>query len=188
MPYSDMLLRPAEPEDAMAVARVHVRSWQAAYRALLPNEYLNRLRPEDRAQRYDFTHQDPLKPYTIVAADSTTVYGFVTTMPSRDDDLPGYGELCALYVDPEQWGQGIGASLIVAARSRFAHLGFQNAFLWLLTGNMRAAHFYQIDGWAADGKQRTDTVWGVRVEEVRYRRVLGAANGNAGRNSQVSLK
>src|SRR3984885_11964090 len=64
-----MLLRPAEPEDAMAVARVHVRSWQAAYRALLPDDYLDQLRPEDRAQSYDFASLDPLKPRTIVAVE-----------------------------------------------------------------------------------------------------------------------
>ena len=31
-----MILRPAEPEDAMPVARVHVRAWQVAYRGLMP--------------------------------------------------------------------------------------------------------------------------------------------------------
>lgn len=40
----------------MAVARVHVRSWQVAYRGLIPDGYLDRLCPEDRAVRYDFTH------------------------------------------------------------------------------------------------------------------------------------
>jgi hypothetical protein len=64
-----MLLRPAEPEDAIAVARVHVRSWQAAYRTLFPDDYLDQLRPEDRAQKYDFASLDPLKPWTIVAAE-----------------------------------------------------------------------------------------------------------------------
>jgi hypothetical protein len=44
-----MFLRPAEPSDASAVARVHVRSWQAGYRNLLPDQYLDGLRPEDRA-------------------------------------------------------------------------------------------------------------------------------------------
>ena len=38
-----MLLRPAEPADAMGVARVHVRAWQVAYRNLLPDDYLDSL-------------------------------------------------------------------------------------------------------------------------------------------------
>ena len=46
----DMLLRPAEPVDAIAVAHVHVRSWQVAYRTLMPDDYLDQLRPEDRCR------------------------------------------------------------------------------------------------------------------------------------------
>ncbi len=49
MPYSNMLIRPAEPADAMAVARVHVRSSQVAYQTLMPQDYLDQQRPEDRA-------------------------------------------------------------------------------------------------------------------------------------------
>src|ERR1700733_10951207 len=95
-----MRFRPAEPPDAMAVARVHVRSWQAAYRTLLPDDYLDQLRPQDRADSYDFASLDPLKPRTIVAVEDGLIHGFASTAPSRDPDLGDYGKLCALYVDP----------------------------------------------------------------------------------------
>ena len=195
----------------MAVARVHVRSWQAAYRGLLPDDYLDQLRPEDRAPSYDFASLEPLKPRTIVAvepgfpatrysptatraafskespmkfANATEldrksgveglIHGFATTAPSRDPDLTNDGELCALYVDPEQWGRGMGHALVSAARAYLFELGFQHAFLWVLMGNARAERFYQINGWAADGVRRKDTVWGVTVDEVRYQRGLEA--------------
>lgn len=167
-----MLLRPAQPEDAIAVARVHVRSWQTAYRTLLPDDYLDQLRPEDRAEKYDFASRDPRKPQTIVAAEGGLIHGFATTAPSRDSSLPGHGELCALYVDPDQWGRGIGVALVSAARDYLAQAGFQNAFLWVLAGNVRAERFYQRDGWASDGVRRTDTVWGATVDEVHYLRKL----------------
>lgn len=170
-----MLLRPAEPEDAIAVARVHVRSWQAAYRTLLPDDYLDQLRAEDRAQKYDFSNSDPLKPQTIVAVEDGVIYGFATTAPSREPDLPDHGELYALYVDPEQWRRGIGIALMSAARARLAGLGFRSAMLWLLAGNIRAERFYQCDGWACDGKRRTDLVWGITVNEVRFQRRLEGA-------------
>jgi len=169
-----MLLRTAEPDDAIAVARVHVRSWQAAYRKLLPDDYLDQLRPEDRAQKYDFVTLDPLKPHTIVAAEGGLIHGFATTAPSRDPDVTDFGELCALYVDPEQWGRGIGIALVSSARARLFGLGFRSAVLWVLARNVRAERFYQIDGWAPDGLSRTDSVWGVTVDEVRYRRGLEA--------------
>ena len=167
-----MQLRPANPDDALEVARVHVRSWQAAYRSLLPDEYLDQLRPEDRAQRYDFAHLDPQKPWTIVAIENGQICGFASTSPSRDPDLPGHGELCALYVDPEWWSQRVGLALVEAARTRLYTHGHRNALLWLLAGNVRAARFYQCDHWAPDGQRRTDTVWGLTVDEFRYQRII----------------
>ena len=180
VPYSGMLIRLAAPDDAMAVARVHVRSWQVGYRGLLPDEYLDQLRPEDRAERYDFGTRDPLKPRTIVAADGAGIQGFATTMPSRDADLTDHGELCALYVDPEQWGRGIGAALIGAARAHLFEAGFRGALLWVLVGNDRATRFYESDRWIADGQSRTDSVWGATVNEVRYRRGLEAPDPEDG--------
>jgi GNAT superfamily N-acetyltransferase len=172
VPYFRMLLRAAEPADTMSVARVHVRSWQWAYRGLLPDEYLDNLRPEDRAQRYDFATRDPQRPQTIVALEAGLIRGFATTAPSRDSDLAGYAELYALYVDPDYWGHGIGKALILSARERLAALGFENALLWVLMGNVRADRFYRKDQWTPDGLHRKDTVWGVTVNEIRYQRKL----------------
>jgi GNAT superfamily N-acetyltransferase len=168
----DVQLRPAEPNDVLAVARVHVRSWQVAYRNLIPDDFLDALRPEDRAARYDFAASDVRKPWTILAVDGRDILGFATTSPSRDSDLPDHGELCALYVDPPHWGRGIGAALISAARARLSELGFRNALLWVLEGNVRAERFYRADLWTPDGVRRTDSRRGVTLHEVRYRRAL----------------
>jgi len=167
-----MLLRPAEPADALDVARVHVRSWQVGYRKLLPDEYLDGLRPEQRAERYDFATTDVRRPTTVVATESGVICGFATTAPAHDLDVPQCGELCALYVDPDWWGQGVGTALISAARTRLFDQGFRHAVLWLLAGNQRAERFYRIDQWMPDGQSRTETVWGVSVHEIRYQRAL----------------
>lgn len=167
-----MVLRPAEPADALAVARVHVRSWQTAYRNLLPDRYLDQLRPEDRAEKYNFGSTDPFHPRTIVATEEGVIHGFATASPARDREMADYGELCALYVDPDRWGRGIGVALVSAARAHLVGLAFQNALLWVLAGNIRAERFYRCDQWLPDGMRRTDDVWGVRVDELRYRRAL----------------
>ena len=167
-----MLLRPAEPDDAIAVARVHVRSWQAAYRTLLPDDYLDQLRAEDRAAKYDFASFDPLKPRTMVAAEKNLIVGFATTSPARDPDLSDHGELCALHVDPGYWGRSIGMALVSAARANLVKIGFRCAMLWVLEGNVRAERFYRIDQWVPDGLRRTDSIWGITVNELRFRRGL----------------
>lgn len=167
-----IIIRPAEPEDALAVARVHVQSWRRAYAGLLPEAYLADLRAEERAAKYDFSNSDPSKPQTIVAAEDMRILGFATVSPSHDQDLPDHGELSALYVDPEFWGQRFGLALMKAARMRLLDIGFRTAFLWLLVGNARAARFYEADGWRQDGLKRSREVWRALVDEVRYRRSL----------------
>lgn len=167
-----MLLRPAVPEDTLAVARVHLSAWRAAYRTLLPDEYLDRLSAEERALKYDFPNPDPLTPQTIVAEEGEMIVGFATTSRSRDESLKDFGELCALYVDPECWGRGFGVALAAAARARLIQLGFSDALLWVLKGNSRAERFYRNDSWSPDGHERTDVVWGATVEEIRYLRHL----------------
>ena len=169
-----MLLRLAEPHDALAVAQVHVRSWQEAYQGLLPDNYLAQLRAEDRASQYDFATRDPLKPRTIVALEDGQILGFATTAPSRDADLADYGELCALYVHPDRWGKGIGTALVAAARAHLFESGFRDALLWVLAGNLRAERFYRADLWTPDSQRRTQTLWGVTVDESRYLRRLAA--------------
>ena len=164
-----MMVRPAEPDDAMNVARVHVRAWQSGYRGILPQEYLDGLRAEDRARRYDFASRDPSHPATLVAVDAGAILGFATTLPSRE---AGLGELAALYVDPDSWSRGIGTALVSAARARLRDQGLRSAVLWLLAGNRRGERFYRGDGWLPDGTVRKDVVWGVEVDEVRYGRPL----------------
>ena len=86
--------------------------------------------------------------------------------------MPERGELCALYVDPDWWGRGIGAALASAARAQLREQGFREALLWLLAGNVRGDRFYRRDGWVTDGFARKDVVWGVEVDELRYCRRL----------------
>jgi ribosomal protein S18 acetylase RimI-like enzyme len=167
-----MLIRAAEPDDALGVARVHVRAWQVGYRHLLPDDYLARLRPEERAQRYDFANRDLQRPKTLVAAEDGAIRGFATIAPARDADMPGCGELCALYVDPECWGRGLGRALLAIAQEHLAERGYRQAVLWLLAGNIRAERLYRAGGWEPDGQARTERIWDIAVDEIRYRRPL----------------
>jgi GNAT superfamily N-acetyltransferase len=156
-----MLIRPAIPADALAVARVHVRAWQVGYQGLLPAVYLDSLRAEDRAARYTFG--DKSGPSTSVAVDGEAIVGFFTL--HRD-------ELSALHVAPEAWRRGVGSALIAKARADLAASGLSRAWLWLLAGNTRARKFYERDGWTPTGEKRSDVVWGAAVEELRHERQL----------------
>jgi ribosomal protein S18 acetylase RimI-like enzyme len=62
-------LRDARRGDELAVAGVHVRSWQEAYRGLMPGEFLDALEPRDRAGTYEFDGGEGA-PTTVVAVAS----------------------------------------------------------------------------------------------------------------------
>ena len=97
-----MLVRPARPEDAAAVAAVHVRTWQAAYEHVFGAE---RLAAIDHTRRRALAERAIASGGVAVAVDDDgSVVGFVSVGPSSDVD--GEGELYAIYVLPEAWGSG----------------------------------------------------------------------------------
>jgi GNAT superfamily N-acetyltransferase len=153
------------------MARVQVRSWQWAYRGLIAQDYLDGLEPQTWAGRYTFGRVGIGLPSTLVAVDGSAICGLATTGLCRDKDLPNFGELMAIYVDPIQVGTGVGRALITAARERLCVV-FAQAALWVLDGNVRARLFYERDGWGFDGTRRTRSYGEAPVHEVRYRRTV----------------
>ena len=92
-----MHIRQARPGDELAVATVHVRTWQVAYRGLLPDALLDGMRPEHRAARYTFADQGTGRPQTFLAHDGDQLRGLAAFGPTRDRDVDGLGEIrCAV--------------------------------------------------------------------------------------------
>ena len=147
-------VRLAEPDDAVGIARVHVRSWQLGYRELLPDSYLDALRVEDRAAAYRFGGEEA--PTTLVTEQDGVIRGFATARRAEDVGDQRVGELLALYVDPDGWGRGVGRRLLHAVRKELADRGHAEAILWVLVGNDRADRFYGVDGWVLDRGRRRD--------------------------------
>jgi len=170
------VVRPARAEDAGQIALVHVRSWQGAYRGLIPQAYLEGLDVAQRTQMWERTLAETEDPNAgvLVADEGGSVVGFVGYFPSRDPDAdPGLvGEIGAIYLLPGAWGGGIGRRLMDAAIDRLAGAGFAQATLWVLDSNVRARRFYEAGGWSADGTAKQDDSRGFPLSEVRYRRSL----------------
>jgi len=140
---------------------------------LIGDEFLDSLQPEQRVDWYHFDPATPADPQTIVALTGERIVGFSSFGPTRDDDARGAGEIYALYVDPDQWGAGVGHRLLDDSRRRLEDAGYTEAVLWVLRGNAGAERFYRADGWRRDGASRMEDPYGPRVEVRRFRRRLG---------------
>lgn len=171
------LIRRAVLADADAIGLVHVRSWQAAYRGKIPQDYLDGLDPVRRSRvwRQIMEESDPSRGGVLVAvAESVGITGFTNFGPSRDDDadLTVTGEVYAIYAAPDAWATGTGRALMGNAVEELARLGYTDAVLWVLDSNERARRFYALAGWEEDGASKTDGSRGFDITEVRYRRRL----------------
>ncbi|MEU8762621.1 GNAT family N-acetyltransferase [Streptomyces sp. NPDC048659] len=163
-------VRAATVADAAAIAEVHVRSWRAAYRGLVPDAYLDGLDAGERAERWRERLGGPDAP-TVLLAERAGPVGFACFRACGDADAdPAVtAELAALYAVPEAWGLGVGRALMTAAYGAMAAAGFRTARLWVLEGNPRARAFYEAAGWRPDGTAVTEETGGRPLTELRYR-------------------
>ncbi|QBR75018.1 GNAT family N-acetyltransferase [Microbacterium sediminis] len=152
------LIRPAVPDDAEAIGRIHVAVWQHAYAGLLPQQALDELDPVARGAWW--------RKGLITGAASAWVavrggeiVGFAGAGPAVGE--PEITQLYTLYVLPEHHGTGVAGPLTAAA------IGDGPALLNVLDGNARAIRFYEKIGFRFDGHTSTERLFGIEVVEHR---------------------
>jgi GNAT superfamily N-acetyltransferase len=169
----ELVIRAAEGADATAMGAVHVRAWQCAYRGVMPDEYLDALSAEERAEMWRGLLSRPDGSPVAVAVLDGQVVGFATVGAERTEGEPSAsGELYAMNLDPDVWGRGIGRALLHRATDELLRLGFPDAVLWVVPENQRARALSESDGWYADGAVTTEEILGVTVTDIRYRKQL----------------
>lgn len=164
-------VRAAESSDSEGIARVHTLTWQSAYRGLLPDEWLDALRWEDRKVRWDAILSTGNRGKVFVAVDDQNdVLGFASIGVSRDEDedQDRVHELYAIYVAPKQWGEGIGKGLLRTVMKEVPNTAIRLE-LWVLEDNIRGRRFYESQGFTLDGATKLAEIDGYQLEEVRYR-------------------
>jgi len=164
-------IREARPQDAEAIAGIHVRAWQTTYRGQLSDVYLDGLRVEERLDMHRGALDGPPADYRMwVAEDSGRPVGFAVTGKSQDADAEGRtAELYAIYLEPDRMGSGVGRVLFQYAVDDLRERGFRSATLWVLATNERARRFYEIAGWTTDGTVTSERIDCEMRPTMRYR-------------------
>lgn len=154
-------VRPATVEDARAIAALHIASWRATYRGLMPDALLDGLDLDERtAQRARFLEASTHDARgNIVSCSEGAVRAWASWGPERDvtpADASRY-ELYAIYAHPDHVGQGHGRALMdhVVEASRDA--GAKTLAVWVLGGNTPAIRFYARAGFTRDPRTENTT-------------------------------
>ena len=164
-----LIIRPAEVEDAAAIARVHVESWRSTYPGMIPQGYLDRLTVQNRSIGWvRLLERAPPDVITLISEDDDgQVVGFVTGGRLRHHDLRYEAEIASLYVLPGCQRAHHGRRLFLAASHRLAKAGYKGLFIWVLADNTRARKFYEaMDGVAV--AEITRPFAGQPLREIGY--------------------
>ncbi|MGB9245871.1 MAG: GNAT family N-acetyltransferase [Candidatus Acidiferrales bacterium] len=154
--------------DAAALQSLHITTWMATYRGLVPESfYRERSTAHGGRDWADLVRRQRAGGGGVLIARS---YGRISGLcqygPTEDDDDDPVvvGQVHRLYVHPLRQRQGIGRSLLSRATACLQGKGMVEVTLWVLERDSGARAFYEHLGWQSDGSRRFDG-----ATDVRYR-------------------
>lgn len=177
MTFTQTQIRAARPDDAAAIARVHVDTWRDAYAGLVPDAYLTALSEVRQTTLWSQLLARSVEPKAVLVAETMapdgdpTVVGFGNCGPLRNgshaSSLGSYdGEVYTLYVSFDWQGQGLGRGLLTKFLRGLYGSGLNSAVIWVLTANP-ARYFYEAMGGHRVAERR-ETFAGVLLDETAY--------------------
>lgn len=164
----DAALREAQPKDAAGIARVHVESWRAAYRGIIPDQFLAEFSCPDRKRRWTRTLSAPDRREFVYIAQHAAgdIIGFASGGPERGGDPIYRGELYAIYILPAYQRRGLGRAFTALVAERLWQVGMGSMLVWVLADNPWRPFYDALGGHLLYSKQIE--IGGVDLTEVAY--------------------
>jgi ribosomal protein S18 acetylase RimI-like enzyme len=142
-------IRSARPEDAAAIAAVHLASWQSTYAGIISQAYLDALSLEKFVGRWErLLAEAALKSSTILVGvdDAGDVLGFVSGGPARES-CPGFdAELYAIYLLPSAERRGLGRRLFQSLVDKLASEQRTGMYVRVLSNNPATTFYERLGG------------------------------------------
>jgi GNAT superfamily N-acetyltransferase len=163
------MIRPADVDDAAAIARVHVLTWRTTYKELLPAEFLASLTEAGYTDRWRrFISERSSRVYVVQEGDDRgAVVGFASGGRERAGETGYMGELYAIYLVESSQRRGYGRELVRAIAGGLSELGLEDMIVWVLKDNRPARDFYERLG-GVYVRAQPITIGSVTLEEVSY--------------------
>lgn len=144
--------RTPAPEDADAIADLHVTTWCEAYAHLIPDDYFSDayVKGRHRMWEYVLTHPSDNVTIRVAESDGTIVGSAWAGSSSTDDEQPRSRQLYAIYVSTTHYVTRVGQTLLDETP------GDSAATLWITRENPRATAFYIRNGFRFDDVEQID--------------------------------
>lgn len=160
-------VRDARVADADEMGRVMVTSWLAGHRGQMPARAWERRRdqwtPKDSARAWQraLLERDRLPDgvrdcYLVAEDDRGTMIAVACGSVNRADPSGVFGEVHALYVDPNRYGLGVGRLLLQQLSGCLADRGATSVQIGVLAANQGARGFYEALGGQLAGERLFD--------------------------------
>ena len=142
---TEPFVRPAIPDDAEGIAKVHVKGWQEAYVGQLPQHVLDRQSVPARLRMWSgLLQESPASRWTFVAIDPAAgIVGFVGGVRAQPTMYGAAFKVPVLYVLHTHLRRGLGRKLMHALGEAMAGQGAGAVALWSLASNQSARAFYE---------------------------------------------
>lgn len=160
-------LIPLSPQDAQAVADLHLQIWQQAYAPIFGAERLQQL---------------PAAEFHKVWQERLQVGDYQCLGIYKENQLAGFcgwgacsdtiAEIYHFYLHPAYWGQGIAEQAMEQLLRTISHQAYPEVLLWVLKDNLRAQRFYQKWGFSPTGAEQQRTRYGLLLHEIQLKRTL----------------
>ena len=144
----EFTIREAAPDDAQAIAEVHIASWRTSYTDIFPPEVIENLDVKRRAKMWLESIEKRVNNIFLYVAENLEgqIVGFAGGGKQGQEPIKGYdGELRVMYILEEYQKQGIGSKLFEAVSKRMAAEGMNSMLAWVLVENPSRA-FYEKKG------------------------------------------
>lgn len=141
---TEVVVRPAVPADATAIAQLRIDAWRATYRGMMPDAYLDAMNLSDSAAFWEriLGSGSPVAS-VYVATDAGRMIGFAAAN-RRDPPKLGFdAELSAIYLAADRMRQGIGRRLVAAVAAAQRERGATGMLTWVIAKNQGARAFYE---------------------------------------------
>lgn len=163
---ADINFREATVADCLAVARVHVQSWQESFAGIVPQTFLDKMSVEQRTEAFEQGFSAASYKMYVAESPERGVVGFADFGAPRESIDDYEGELYAVYLLPEVQRKGVGGRLFNLGVEHLVRSGRSSMYLLALEVSPYKS-FYEKMGGRIVGRKQTE-IEGIEYDELIY--------------------